>query len=396
MSFPYLSTGSGLEVQKVNSAYPQDIPSIDSRPVIFLTSVRISDDHIWANGLFQNVYVIYKLFETMGCMPFMLVDNNDNNKDANVHKKYRMMDFKTYAQKPFKVHSYIEMAMSCDPGIRKFFKNMGAKVAKLYMGNILNIDIETITFMKSVNFSHHVAGEIDEIWVSPHYDIHADYAGCINNLCGKTRIAPYVWDPIFIEELGKQYDGSPFSEQSARAFVIMEPNISFQKNSLMPILALEAYYRKYPDRVEQVIVVNGEKFKNTQWFMECIGSNLQLLKDNKLQLMPRAHMLNAAKAFKHAIIVQHQVNNHYNYSFLEWLTMGFPVVHNVPLFKSYGYYYEGNDFYGAAEAIYTVTKTHQHNVAYYETKAKQLAYNFSIHNPENIKAWKELALQNVV
>jgi len=395
MSFHYLSTGSGLEVQKVNSAYPQDIPSIDSRPVIFLTSVRISDDHIWANGLFQNVYVIYKLFEAMGCMPFMLVDNNDNNKDANIHKKYRMTDFKTYAQQPFRVHSYIEMAMSCDPGIRKFFKNMGAKVSKLYMGNILNIDIETITFMKSVNFSHHVAGEIDEIWVSPHYDIHADYAGCINGLCGKTRIAPYVWDPIFIEELGKQYDGSPFSEQSARAFVIMEPNISFQKNSLMPILALEAYYRQYPDRVEQVIVVNGEKFKNTPWFMECVGQNLQLLKDNKLQLMPRAHMLNAAKAFKHAIIVQHQVNNQYNYSFLEWLTMGFPVVHNVPLFKSYGYYYEENDFYGAANAIHTVTKTHQHNVASYETKAKQLAYNFSIHNPENIKAWKELALGKI-
>lgn len=391
MSFPYLSSGSGLAVQKVQSAFPTEIKAIDERPVVFLTSVRISDDHVWANGLFQNVYVIYKMFETMGCLPFMLVDNNDNNKEANIHKKYRMTDFKTYAQRPFKVHSYIEMAMSCDPSIRKFFKSMGAKVSKLYMGNILNIDIETITFMKGVNFSHHVAGEIDEIWVSPHYDIHADYAGAINGLCGKTRIAPYVWEPIFIEELGKQYDGAPFSENSARTFVIMEPNISFQKNCLMPILALETYYRKYPERVEQVIVVNGDKFKNTAWFMESIGSSLTLLKDNKLQLMPRAHMINAAKAFKHAIIIQHQVNNQYNYSFLEWLTMGFPVVHNVPLFKSYGYYYEGNDFYGAADAIHTVTKTHQHNQASYETKAKQLAYNFSIHNPENIKAWKELA-----
>jgi hypothetical protein len=395
MSFPYISTGTGTSVQAVNPAYPTDIQPIDNRPVVFLTSVRISDDHIWANGLFQNVYVIYKLFEAMGCMPIMLVDNNDNNKDANVHKKYRMTDFKTYAQKPFKVHSYIEMAMSCDPGIRKFFKNMGAKVSKLYMGNILNIDIETITFMKAVNFSHHVAGEIDEIWVSPHYDIHADYAGTVNGLCGKTRIAPYVWDPVFIEELGKQYDGSPFSETSPRPFVIMEPNISFQKNCLLPILALEAYYRQYPERVDQIVVVNGEKVKNTGMFSENVAPSLQIVKDNKLHMMPRAHMINAAKAFKHAIIIQHQVNNQYNYSFLEWLTMGFPVVHNVPLFKSYGYYYEGNDFYGAAAAINLVTRTHQHNLASYETKAKQLAYNFSIHNPENMKAWKELAFGKI-
>jgi hypothetical protein len=170
----------------------------------------------------------------------------------------------------------------------------------------------------------------------------------------------------------------------------MEPNISFQKNCLIPILALEAYYRKYPERVEQIIVVNGEKFKNTPWFMENIASTLQIMKDNKLQLMPRAHMKNAAQAFKHAIIIQHQVNNEYNYSLLEWLTMGFPVVHNVSRLKSYGYYYEGNDFYGVTDLLTEITSKHQQSQAAYETKTKQLLWNFSIHNPSNIQGWKEL------
>jgi hypothetical protein len=390
MSYSYLSSGSGLVVQPVIPASISEIPNEYEKPVVFLTSVRISDDHIWANGLFQNVYVIYKMFEVMGCVPWMLVDNNENNKDAKIHNNFRMTDFKTYIQKPFKVHYYIEIAMSCDPGIRKFFKNMGTKISKLYLGNILNIDIETVSFYKQTNFSHHVAGEIDEIWTSPHYDQHADYTGSINGLCGKVRIAPYLWDPLFIEPLGKVYDGAPFHESSPRLFVIMEPNISFQKNCLIPILALEAYYRKYPERVEQIIVVNGEKFKNTPWFMDNIASTLQIMKDNKLQLMPRAHMKNAAQAFKHAIILQHQVNNEYNYSLLEWLTMGFPVVHNVSRLKSYGYYYEGNDFYGVTDLLTTITSKHQQCQAAYEAKTKQLLWNFSIHNPSNIKGWKEL------
>lgn len=394
MAFPNLSTGSGLVYQQITPAYPAGLPSLTDageKRVVFMTSVRIADDQVWANGLFQNVYVIYKLFEAMGCFPVMLVDNMENNKEAELHKQFRMTDFKTYIQKPHRVHAYIEMAMSCDPSIRKFFRSMGCKASKLYMGNILNIDIETVTFYKSVNFSHHVAGELDEIWVSPHYDQHADYAGAINGLCGSVRIAPYVWDPLFISKAGARYDGMNMGPDAPRLFVIMEPNISFQKNSLIPILALEAYYRKWPERVETVIAVNGEKFKQIPWFSESIGPTLKLVQDGKLQLMPRAHMHNAVKAFHNAIVIQHQVNNQYNYSTLEWLTLGFPLVHNVARFKDYGYYYEGNDFYGASDAIETVVKRHNHNMESYSAQAIQLAWNFSIRNPANIKGWEELA-----
>ena len=246
-SYPIIHAGDGNKYQPITPAYPSTL-SIQSndKPRVFLTTVRISDDHIWANGLFQNIYVIYKMLEIAGLEPWLFVDNNDNNKDAKLHHKFRMTDFKTYSQQPFRIMAYVEMGMSCDPNIRKFFRSMGAKVSKLYLGNILNIDIETVTFYPNVNFSHHVAGEIDEIWVSPHYDIHADYAGAVNALCGKTRVAPYVWEPIFIEKLGHVYDSTGLSPLSPRLFVMMEPNISFQKNALIPIMAMEAYYRKYP------------------------------------------------------------------------------------------------------------------------------------------------------
>lgn len=377
----------GQDIQPIQPAYPVK----GEKNSLFLTTVRIADDHIWANGLFQNVLIFYKMFEAMGYEPWLLVDNNENNKDAKLHTHYRLIDFKTYIQDPFKVIAYMEVAMSCDPNIRKYFKHMGAKITKTYLGNILNIDIETVAFYNGVNFSHHIAGEIDEIFVSPHYDIHEDYAGSVNGICGKTRIAPYVWDPVFIQDHGP-YDDTGFKPNSPRTFVIMEPNISFQKNALIPILALEAYYRKYPGRIDTAIVVNGQKFKESQYFMESVAPNLTILKSGKLQLMPRAHTINMVKAYTHAIVLQHQVNNAYNYSSLEWLTMGFPLVHNIEAFKTYGYYYEGNDFDGASNMIDFLV--HNHNKKTYASQAKQLAWQFSIHNPANMEKWDKLAFNH--
>ncbi len=369
---------------------PSDILSIQQKPRVFLTTVKIPNDQIWANGLFQNIYILYKMMEVLGYEPYLMVDSLESNADADIHKQFRMLDFKTYIQNPFPVKAYLEFGMSCDPVIRKFFRSMGAKCAKTYLGNILNIDIETITFYPSTNFSHHVAGEIDEIWVSPHYDFHAEYAGSINGLCGKTRIAPYVWHPHFIRSLGTNVYQEPADPSKPRKFVIMEPNISFQKNALMPILAMEAYYRKHPDRVDHVLVVNGERLKLIPYFQQSILPTLRIFRDGKLQLMPRAHIINIAQVYRDAIIVQHQVNNEYNYSFLEYSHMGFPVVHNIRRFRDYGYFYDGNDFQAAAEQIARIVDHHRTAEEAYKSQLNQLLWRFSIYNPENQAAWRTL------
>ena len=387
-----LKSGCGLDYQPIPKS-GLELSKTVNRPRIFLTTVKIPDQHIWLNGLFQNVYVIYKMFDSMGFEPWLLVDDNDNNTDANIHKNIRTTDFKTYIKNPFPIVSYIEIAMSCDTEIRKVFRSMGAKTAKTYLGNILNIDIETITFYKGINFSHHVAGELDEIFVSPHYDFHAEYAGSINGLCGKTRIAPYVWDPMFIENIGSAYDGSKMTENSARTFLIVEPNIGFQKNALIPIMALEAYFRKHPDRIDQVVVVNGHRLKETSFFTTSVLPNLSIHKAGKLQLMGRADMTNIVKSFTNAIVMQYQVNNSYNYSFMEWMALGYPLIHNVERFKEYGYYYNSNNFDEAANQIEYVVAYHETNKNTYKAHTEQLTWRFSIYNPENMAIWRQLALE---
>jgi hypothetical protein len=139
--------------------------------------------------------------------------------------------------------------------------------------------------------------------------------------------------------------------------------------------------------------VNGEKMRMVPYFAQSILPNLTIFKDGKLHLMPRSHMINFAQVYKDAIVLQHQVNNEYNYSFLEWLYMGFPVVHNHRRLSDFGYSYKENDFEEAADRIEQVLKHHASNAEAYKAQASQLLWRFSIYNPENLEAWNTLITQ---
>ena len=72
------------------------------------------------------------------------------------------------------------------------------------------------------------------------------------------------------------------------------------------------------------------------------------------------------------------------------MTMGFPMIHNVSRFKSYGYYYEENDFDAAAERIVEIVENHGKNKEMYAAHTMQLTWQFSIYNPTNSMGWKKL------
>lgn len=382
-------------VQPVLPPVPRmaDLKATD-KPCVLLTSVRIPDGQLWANGLFANVFILYRMMESAGFFPWLLVDNINNGVDGTLARTFRQVDVNGFAAAPFKVAAYVELAMSCDPTIRRFFKAMGAKTIKLYLGNILNIDVETPMFYPTMNFSHHVAGELDEIWVSPHYEQHAEYAAAINGLpSSAVKVAPYVWDPMFIKDAGgagivELYTPPP--PQTPRAFVIMCPNISHQKCSWVSIMAVEAYARKHPGAVEALVVVNGKKLAELPFVAKTLLPTLTLASQGKLHMLGRAETQAVAKSLRSAIVVQHQQNNEYNYSFLEWMTMGFPVVHNAPTLEGYAYSYPGADVDAAVEAIERAVLVHDAQREAYRAQAHQLAWRFSIHNPDNMATWRDM------
>lgn len=370
--------------------------SLQQKKIILLATAAITQDNLFTNGLFQNVYVLYRMFESMQYLPMLVV--NKKAEETQVipwyMKNLRSVVLEDIVKHPVPICMYLEIGMSIEPNVRRFFKTCGAKVSKLYLGNILNIDIETPMFYPSIHFSHHVIGELDEIWVSPHYYQHAEYARAMNHVDVEKEtpmVAPYVWDPEILLDGGKRFFQWRAPEKvEDDVFLLLEPNISFQKCSLVPLLAIEEWYRKNPEWKGRVEVVNGERLLLIPFFKETIWPSLDLVKHKKLTMSPRSDILTLLQKFPSAIPICHQWNNEYNYMVLEYFWTGYPVIHNASDWKEYGYSYEGSSILSAVKQIEHVRANHAASLETYKAHARALAWRHSPYNPDVQKQWHDL------
>jgi hypothetical protein len=372
------------------------VSSLIDRPILILATATITDDNIFSNGLFQNIYLLYKMFDAMGYTTLLLVNSKPKNLDGipEILRVCRVIAVEDLIKQPIPVKVYIEIGMSIDNAIRRFLKMVGAKTCKLYLGNILNIDTETPIFYPGMNFSHHVVGEIDNIWVSPHYGQHAEYACSLNHVsidASKPKIAPYVWDPIILTEDGRRrLTWIPPSPGDVQKVIVMEPNISFQKTALVPILAMERWYRQNKDWNGELHIFNGERLGMTPFFRESILPTLELHKDGKLKLMGRRDIISILKEFPSATFILHQWNNEYNYMLFELFWAGYPAIHNATSWGNYGYCYTGADL-DKIGALYTQIRDHHTaKLETYKGHARTLAWKHSPYNPEIQKGWADL------
>jgi hypothetical protein len=373
------------------------IKPVKDRKIILLATATITVENVFSNGLFQNVYVIYKMFDAMGYAPVLLINERAKTPESipKMLQGCRMMVTEEIIKQPLPVVALIELGMSIDPLLREFVKMLGGKLIKLYLGNILNIDIETPIFYPNMYFAHHVIDKVDRIWVSPHYGQHAEYASHINHVVPpadlKNMIAPYIWDPTFITRGGElQLKWAPRSKPEDDVIVIMEPNISFQKSAFIPLLAIERWYRKKGTWKGKVIVVNGTRFHDTPHFVTNVKPNLKIIQDGLVEFVERTDIVSAMTNWPSAMYIGHHFNNEYNYMTLEHFWCGFPVIHNSGAWKTYGYYYEGNDVAGAAEQIELAWQGHCDKLEAYRAHSHALTWSHSPYNPVVQAAWEAL------
>jgi hypothetical protein len=370
---------------------------IKDRKVVLLATATITLDNLFSNGLFQNVFVLYRMFDAMGYAPILIIHEKPSGLDKipPMLHNCRMMTTEQVILQPIPVVALIEIGMSIDPLLREFVKMLGGKLIKLYLGNILNIDIETPIFYPGMNFAHHVIEKIDRIWVSPHYGQHAEYAAHINHVLPPEdltqMIAPYVWDKCIVTRDGvENLKWAPRTPEND-TIVIMEPNISFQKSSLVPLLAVEQWYRNGGKKWKgKVIVVNGDRLKSTPHFVSNVQTALDIFTDERVELLDRMDILSVMKAYPSALFVLHQFNNEYNYMTLELLHCGFPTVHNSPSWAPFGYTYNGNNVTEAAAQIKVAYESHHERLEIYRSHAAALSWRHSPYNPDIHSAWEKL------
>jgi hypothetical protein len=373
-----------------------NLGAVLERKTVLLATAVITEENLFSNGLFQNIYVFYRMFEAMGWLPLLVVNKKPDNMDKvpDYMRNLRLISVEELSKTPIPVKLYIEIGMSMDSNMRKFLRMCGSKICKLYLGNILNIDVETPIFYNSMYFAHHVIGDLDEIWVSPHYTQHAEYARALNHVDldkKETIVVPYVWDSQILTRDGQRnFRWKPSTGPENDVFLIVEPNISFQKTSLMPLMILEAWFRRNPSWKGEVVIVNGERLMLIPFFRETMLKNLDLMKAGRISIKGRLDILTILNTYPSAIPICHQWNNEYNYMTLEYFTSGYPVLHNSADWSNYGYYYKNSDIKTASELIDKIRNSHRDNYEVYRAHAKALTWRHSPHNPEVQAKWAEI------
>ena len=366
--------------------------NIVQRKVILLATATITEENLFSNGLFQNVYVFYRMFEAMGFLPLMIVNKKPENAEKIpwYMRDLRLITVEEIAKNPIPVSVYIEVGMSIDSQMRKYLKMCGAKIAKLYLGNIINIDIETPIFYPTMHFAHHVIGELDEIWVSPHYTQHAEYARALNHIDIRkpNAVVPYVWDSQILFGNGdRKFEW--VAKQGKETFLVLEPNISFQKCSLVPLMIIEKWYREHKPWNGEIVVINGERLLLIPFF-KAIFDSLDIVKDGLVKMRGRTDILSLLKEFPSGIPICHQWNNEYNYMVLEYFATGYPVMHNASDWSSYGYYYPNSDLEAGVKLIEKIRNYHSDNLGVYKAHARALMWRHSPYNPEVQRRWGKI------
>lgn len=382
------------------SSYKKATPNItslslalDNRPAVILATNDVNDESLFRNGLTQNIVILYDLFESMGYKSYLFQHgSSDAEKKPFIHN-YSTITGGEIIKNTLKIKIFIEIGMSIDATTRAYLRSTGTKIAKLYLGNILNIDIETIQNFSSMFFNHHLVGEIDEIWTSPHYKQHIDYAAVLNRTeIAKSRVVPYVWDPCFMTQYGTKelIEWKPPTSWQTQDIVIMDPNISFQKCYFYSLLLVEAFSKKYPEWRGKIQIINGDRLKIEMNSHNFVLPSLSLYKNNRIILHNRKSIHTILQDHKSACFITHQWNNDFNYMTLELLYCNYPILHNSEGWSNFGYSYDINKWDNAIETLHRALTTHKENMNIYKTHAANLIWKHSIHNPEIQAEWSAL------
>jgi len=363
------------------------------RPAIILASNEVNDQNLFINGLTQNIVVLYHLFESLGYDSYLLQHSITQSDKKDFLKRYRCITTQEMVQRRMSIRAFIEIGMSLDSATRGYLRSVGAKIVKLYLGNILNIDIETIQNYSTMFFNHHIVGEIDEIWTSPHYMQHIDYAALLNRTpMEKGRVVPYVWDSCFLTQYGnrEQFEWIPPTDWRTMDIVIMDPNISFQKCTFYSILLVEAYSKLHPEWHGNVHIINGDRLKLSSNSHNNLLPTLSLYRAGRIKLYERKKIHQILEQHRSACFLTHQWNNDYNYMTLELLYCNYPILHNSEGWAPYGYSYSINAWEKAIETLQGALLNHEHNLHIYKTHAANLIWKHSSHNPSIQQRWREL------
>lgn len=323
---------------------------------------------LFSNGLAQNAYFLYEVFSRAGHSCDLLVyDPHFRSID------YKDIPVKTISTKlnEFDVRPY-NLFITVGNGITKemylMCKKHGIKVVAFICGNILPMNMTAFISEDSKGTVVTKSQPVDEVWMIEAFAYMKTYIELMR--AAPVRLVPHLWSPRLLEfaahsRFKKTPDQLTYTVKSDKKIniIILEPNLDFVKNALLPIMAAEKLHQTHPDLIAEVYVFNfPEKSKSAHTIIDSltIRSKMRIFKSQHIAVI-LTHF-NALTPMP--IFVSHQILTPWNYLFYELMYYGYPLVHNSPSFKDRAYFYPEYDIDECVTQI--LHASCDHNVSYVE------------------------------
>lgn len=363
--------------------------------------LKSTDESIWTNGIKLNVLILLKLLK-QSKKEYEVCILNTNKLDFSKKPDYlKDIDIYYFDEKYLNMDLIICMGAQVDNGLLEKFKSKPKKKVVSYKcGNNYILTAESILFKENVDKLFQYETTFDEIWYIPQQ--HETNYGFYRTLYRTNAImVPFVWDNQYILEgaidIEKGFKNGRFkkgfkydSTKTKKAIGVMEPNLNLIKFAMIPSMIVEQSYRTKigKDRIDKLMITNSDAVANNKEFLSIIKT-FDLFKDGKVSAEKRYQT--AFILTQHIdILVSHQLLNPLNYLYLDAAYLGYPVLHNAPLCKDLGYYYEGSDTVEAAKKLNYILSEHDKNLEEYNYRNKQVLTRYSAANAELIANYDTL------
>lgn len=364
--------------------------------------LKNNKESIWTNGIKQNVLMLVHLLK-----------NSNKNYEVSILNSFKVdfterpsylndIDIHYFNDKFMEMDLIIVMGAQVHDYQLKEFKAQGNKrVVSYKCGNNYVIHMENILFKendKTKTFQYEK--EYDEVWYVPQQ--HMVNSGLYRTLYRTNAIpVPFIWSEKFlfgaVSEIHKGFKDGKYKKdwqyevgKEKKILGIMEPNLNIVKFCLIPTMIAEECYRGEvgKEHIEKLRITNSGNIKENKEFLSMI-TTLDLYKDGKISAESRyqtAYMLT-----QHLdVLICHQILNPLNYLYLDAVYLGYPILHNAPMVKDLGYYYEGSDTYSAAKKLDYILTQHDNDIKGYNERNDVVLQRYHIENTDVIETYDRL------
>jgi len=360
-------------------------------------------ESMWINGIKLNAILLANTLMQIGKHNVYLVDTSNKIDDlTKVSWDYNKFPVRSFKDAFTDTDLMITLGTSFPTETIERFKAQGPnrRLVKYMCGNSYVIEMERSIFKTGddLGIAPWDPGA-DQIWYVPQQGYQNDHYYKTIFRTNEVFPVPFVWDPMFmVKELAMYKQANrklpiytPNIEQSKKRISVFEPNMNVVKYSMIPILAAEQVYRRGVE-FDKMYIASGKDLLKNSYFKSMI-TTLDIVKNNtsspKLQFTSRypvCHYL----AETTEIVLSHQWENPLNYSYLDVMFMGYPLIHNADMIQDGGYYYPDFNIEKAADQLEWVLKNHDDNREEHAAKNKKVIERYTIKNEAMVDTYDKL------